>query len=133
VAQQQVLGREVLAWANPSEGRREQQPNELQHVFSIADLWRARFAGPHPGDKRGGRYTSSVRSIELKDLAPAQRDAIRVQLLVADGDARIASLSGRGAWHTSGLGLAANEQRSSLQTANALARAGACRATRSRE
>jgi hypothetical protein len=47
-----------------------------------------------PGDKRGGRFTSSVRSIELKDLAPAQRDAIRVQLLVADGNARIASLSG---------------------------------------
>jgi hypothetical protein len=27
--------------ANSSEGCREQQPNELQHVFSIADLWRA--------------------------------------------------------------------------------------------
>jgi hypothetical protein len=46
MAQQEVFEHEGLARANPSEDCREQQPNELQHVLSIADLCRARFCRP---------------------------------------------------------------------------------------
>jgi len=36
-----------MARANPGHDSREQQPDEFQHAFSIADLWRVRgFAAP---------------------------------------------------------------------------------------
>jgi hypothetical protein len=41
VAQQQVLEHEVVARVRPGQDRREQQPDEFEPVFSIADLWRA--------------------------------------------------------------------------------------------
>ena len=49
VTQQQILEHEVLARAHPGQDCHEQQPDEFQHAFSIADQWRARgFAAPQP-------------------------------------------------------------------------------------
>ena len=43
MAQEQVLEHEVLARACPGQGGREQQPEQFEHAYSIADLCSARF------------------------------------------------------------------------------------------
>jgi hypothetical protein len=37
VAQQQVLEHEVVAWASPRKNGREEQPDESEHILSIAE------------------------------------------------------------------------------------------------
>jgi hypothetical protein len=48
MAQEQVLKREVVAWACPGQHGREQKPEEFKHVLSIADpTARPTFAVSH--------------------------------------------------------------------------------------
>ena len=44
MAQQQVLEHEIVAWAHPGQDGRGHAPEPFEHVLSIANLARARFA-----------------------------------------------------------------------------------------
>src|SRR5437588_5175923 len=46
MAQQQVLEHEILARTHPGQDGREQQPQEFEHAFSMADYGRPTFASP---------------------------------------------------------------------------------------
>ncbi len=48
MAQEQVLGHEIVAPVRPRQDGREQQPPYFEHAFRIADLPRARFCRRTP-------------------------------------------------------------------------------------
>jgi hypothetical protein len=60
VAQQQVLEHKVLVWANPRKNGREEQPEEFEHILSIADLPSREVVPPH----RVVGYAGTRRSVQ---------------------------------------------------------------------
>jgi hypothetical protein len=54
MAQEQVLEHEVLARAHPGQDCHEQQPEEFEHVLSIADSRRSRYCRPTTSGKETG-------------------------------------------------------------------------------
>jgi hypothetical protein len=38
VAHEQILEHEVLAWAHPGQGTRGQQPEQFEHILSLAEF-----------------------------------------------------------------------------------------------
>ncbi len=77
--QEQVLEYEVLARTRPGQDRREQQPEEFEHVLSIADL---RPRGDLPSHNRMERTSGSFyRRIPL----PVEVEPQQVEATMTDG------------------------------------------------
>jgi hypothetical protein len=62
MAQEQILKREVVAWARPGQDRRGQKPEEFEHVFSIADLRSPEVVPPHNPSATARRCSHLARS-----------------------------------------------------------------------
>ena len=82
MAQQQVLEHEVVARPRPGQHGREQQPEQIEHAFSIADPRHARICRRYLESERGALWNGGAESVHLPsalgrrcgDKAPHLRD-----------------------------------------------------------